>query len=131
MTATPPEPTHQPASGDRRPVADDPSEHTAPRDSAHGSAASEPVETSPHQGPPAGESRRRAGGRSAGRPEAVRADSARAGATRADAARARRVAEVFGEVLPAVTSDELGPGRSGGDSEAWYRENRPPHHDRG
>ncbi|WP_394614001.1 hypothetical protein JNUCC0626_29495 [Lentzea sp. JNUCC 0626] len=40
-------------------------------------------------------------------------------------ARRRRLAEVFGEVLPETTSDE----RSGPeDREGWYRENRPPHH---
>jgi hypothetical protein len=41
--------------------------------------------------------------------------------------RRRRLAEVFGEVLPETTSDERGAGPEG-DSEAWYRENRPPHH---
>ncbi|MGZ3140910.1 hypothetical protein ACVDFE_02670 [Lentzea chajnantorensis] len=40
--------------------------------------------------------------------------------------RRRRLAEVFGDVLPETTSDERG--ETGGDSEAWYRENRPPHH---
>ncbi|ANZ36494.1 hypothetical protein BBK82_10865 [Lentzea guizhouensis] len=41
--------------------------------------------------------------------------------------RRRRLAEVFGDVLPETTSDERG-GEAGGDREAWYRENRPPHH---
>jgi hypothetical protein len=36
---------------------------------------------------------------------------------------------VFGDVLPDVTSDERPePGESGAD--AWYEDNRPPHHDR-
>ncbi|WP_089949811.1 hypothetical protein [Lentzea xinjiangensis] len=44
-------------------------------------------------------------------------------------ARRRRLAEVFGDVLPETTSDERGgSGDGGGDREAWYRENRPPHH---
>jgi hypothetical protein len=40
-------------------------------------------------------------------------------------------ADVFGDVLPDVTSDERAPepGESGAD--AWYQDNRPPHHDRG
>lgn len=46
----------------------------------------------------------------------------------------RRLAEVFGDTLPEVTSDELAePGeaeRADGDrDERWYRDNRPPHHD--
>jgi hypothetical protein len=40
----------------------------------------------------------------------------------------RRLAEVFGDVLPETTSDERGGGASPDDREAWYRENRPPHH---
>ncbi|WP_406601610.1 hypothetical protein [Lentzea miocenica] len=45
-------------------------------------------------------------------------------------ARRRRLAEVFGDVLPETTSDERGSasGDGSGDREAWYRENRPPHH---
>ena len=40
------------------------------------------------------------------------------------------IADVFGDVLPDVTSDERTPepGESGLD--AWYQDNRPPHHDR-
>ncbi|WP_089909151.1 hypothetical protein [Lentzea albida] len=46
-----------------------------------------------------------------------------------DAARRRRLAEVFGDVLPETTSDERGGSGAGADDrEAWYRENRPPHH---
>ncbi|MGW4211614.1 hypothetical protein ACWEIJ_26715 [Lentzea sp. NPDC004789] len=40
--------------------------------------------------------------------------------------RRRRLAEVFGDVLPETTSDERGGPEA--DREAWYRENRPPHH---
>ena len=49
--------------------------------------------------------------------------------------RRRRLAAVFGDDLPSVTSDEASP--SGGDtdhdgcssaSDRWLEENRPPHH---
>jgi hypothetical protein len=45
-------------------------------------------------------------------------------------ARRRRLAEVFGEVLPEATVDDRPDrGSGGGDlDERWYRENRPPHH---
>ncbi|GLZ34464.1 hypothetical protein Lesp02_66510 [Lentzea sp. NBRC 105346] len=43
-----------------------------------------------------------------------------------DAARRRRLAEVFGEVLPETTSDERGADSD--DRESWYKENKPPHH---
>jgi hypothetical protein len=46
----------------------------------------------------------------------------------AEVQRRRRLAEVFGDVLPETTSDERGGGASPDDREAWYRENRPPHH---
>ncbi len=48
---------------------------------------------------------------------------------------ARRLAEVFGDVLPDTTSDERRGGSTGDkpeqwdESERWHRENRPPHHD--
>ncbi len=45
----------------------------------------------------------------------------------------RRLAEVFGDVLPAVTRDELEPGDEPRRAEASDEEllaNRPPHHDR-
>lgn len=41
----------------------------------------------------------------------------------------RRLAEIFGDVLPSTTSDdrdESGQGESG--SEAWLRRQVPPHH---
>ncbi|WP_112271388.1 hypothetical protein [Lentzea terrae] len=41
--------------------------------------------------------------------------------------RRRRLAEVFGEVLPETTTDERGAAPEG-DRDDWYRENRPPHH---
>lgn len=44
------------------------------------------------------------------------------------ARRRRRLAEVFGDVLPETTSDERGGESGADDREAWYRENRPPHH---
>ncbi|GAB3566099.1 hypothetical protein GCM10027445_12340 [Amycolatopsis endophytica] len=40
----------------------------------------------------------------------------------------RKLDEVFGEVLPDTTSDEREPERPTRDDDAWYRENRPPHH---
>ncbi|MEC3978707.1 hypothetical protein [Amycolatopsis sp. H20-H5] len=42
----------------------------------------------------------------------------------------RRVDEVFGDVLPETTSDEREPEPRTPDSDSWYLENRPPHHDR-
>lgn len=47
--------------------------------------------------------------------------------------RRRRLAEVFGDVLPETTSDERDPGApggSGGDrgTDAWLRAQVPPHH---
>ncbi|MEU3621038.1 hypothetical protein [Amycolatopsis coloradensis] len=42
----------------------------------------------------------------------------------------RRVDEIFGDVLPDTTSDEREPGQRTPDSDSWYLENRPPHHDR-
>jgi len=56
-------------------------------------------------------------------PDSVRSDPA------ALAARRRRLAEVFGDVLPEATADDR-PERdpSSGADERWYTENRPPHH---
>ncbi|GAA5161253.1 MULTISPECIES: hypothetical protein [Amycolatopsis] len=42
----------------------------------------------------------------------------------------RSLDAVFGEVLPETTTDERDPDPRGDDRETWYRENRPPHHDR-
>ncbi|TNC23693.1 hypothetical protein [Amycolatopsis alkalitolerans] len=42
----------------------------------------------------------------------------------------RELDAVFGDLLPDTTSDEREPESPSGDREAWYRENRPPHHDR-
>ncbi len=44
-----------------------------------------------------------------------------------DWARRRRLAAVFGDVLPETTSDERDPER-GDDSEAWLKAQVPPHH---
>ncbi|WP_181188242.1 hypothetical protein [Actinopolyspora mortivallis] len=53
------------------------------------------------------------------------------GETRSSRARARSarrdIDEIFGEILPETTGDEREPGE-GTDRDAWYRENRPPHH---
>ncbi|HEY2204345.1 MAG TPA: hypothetical protein VGH99_07710 [Pseudonocardia sp.] len=46
-----------------------------------------------------------------------------------EAARRRRLAEVFGDVLPEGTGDDRPDASSTGPAdERWYRENRPPHH---
>ena len=47
-----------------------------------------------------------------------------------EAARKRRLAEVFGDVLPETTSDEREPedGHEEPDRDAWYRDQVPPHH---
>ncbi|GAA4851101.1 hypothetical protein [Saccharopolyspora rosea] len=47
-----------------------------------------------------------------------------------EAERRRRLAEIFGDVLPDATSDDRPDRAPAPDSDRWYRENRPPHHDR-
>ncbi|EME63720.1 hypothetical protein [Amycolatopsis decaplanina] len=49
---------------------------------------------------------------------------------RPSSAAKRRVDEIFGDVLPDTTSDEREPGQRTPDSDSWFLENRPPHHDR-
>jgi hypothetical protein len=50
-------------------------------------------------------------------------------ATEDDEARRRRLAEVFGDVLPDTTSDERDPADRGSTSrDEWYRDQVPPHH---
>ncbi len=63
------------------------------------------------------------------------ADADAADAAPADAEpewkRRRRLAEIFGDVLPATTSDERGPGNDGpreSANDAWLRAQVPPHH---
>jgi len=51
----------------------------------------------------------------------------------APAPEARRLAEIFGEVLPESTADDRDDGQDRAAArrdERWYAENRPPHHDR-
>ncbi len=43
----------------------------------------------------------------------------------------RRLDDVFGDVLPATTSDERDPAAEEPDPEAALLADRPPHHDRG
>ncbi|WP_414636400.1 hypothetical protein [Actinophytocola sp.] len=38
--------------------------------------------------------------------------------------------QIFGDVLPATTSDERDPEPTPPDPDDWYHQNRPPHHDR-
>ena len=48
-----------------------------------------------------------------------------------EAERKRRLAEVFGDVLPETTSDERDPESSEVEDsarDAWYRDQVPPHH---
>lgn len=40
----------------------------------------------------------------------------------------RRLDEVFGDVLPRVTSEDREPGERPGMGRQWYDANRPPHH---
>lgn len=47
----------------------------------------------------------------------------------AERERRRKLAEIFGDVLPETTSDDRPDRAPAGDDERWYRENRPPHHD--
>ena len=44
--------------------------------------------------------------------------------------RRKRLAAVFGDVLPDQTSDDRAPtsGRDPGKGDAWYRDQIPPHH---
>lgn len=74
--------------------------------------------TEPGPAPPAGEVRRD------GEPTRDEGDAARR-----ELARRRRRAAVFGEVLPAATTDDRGEtwgDRPGGDD--WLRSQVPPHH---
>ncbi len=52
--------------------------------------------------------------------------------TEPDWARRRRLAEVFGDVLPDTTADEREPDEQSGDSaergDAWLKDQVPPHH---
>ncbi|MEY7971063.1 hypothetical protein AB8O38_03585 [Saccharomonospora xinjiangensis] len=44
--------------------------------------------------------------------------------------RKKALDHVFGEVLPETTRDERDATSRPGLPDDWYRENRPPHHDR-
>lgn len=48
----------------------------------------------------------------------------------AEAARKRRLAEIFGDVLPETTADERDPAERSGESSSdeWLRRQVPPHH---
>lgn len=48
---------------------------------------------------------------------------------RGEAARRRRLAEVFGDVLPETTGDERDEDAAAADDrDRWYRDQVPPHH---
>jgi hypothetical protein len=57
----------------------------------------------------------------------------RTGGRASDRAKRRRPSldEIFGDVLPATTSDEREPEAPSGNRDSWYEQNRPPHHDQG
>ena len=42
--------------------------------------------------------------------------------------RKRRLAEVFGDVLPDTTADERDPAERAGSGDTWLKEQVPPHH---
>ncbi|HEX3783133.1 MAG TPA: hypothetical protein VHX38_25990 [Pseudonocardiaceae bacterium] len=79
------------------------------------SARSAQDDADPSRGPdaPSGAETQRSGDRSAARVPPRR----------------RPAGDPFGDVLPDTTTDERDPESTGRDDEAWYRENRPPHHD--
>jgi hypothetical protein len=65
--------------------------------------------------------------------DVAEAEAAGDGSPAADAVKAaerrRRLAEVFGDVLPESTRDDRVEGTpSSGADDRWYTENRPPHH---
>ena len=83
--------------------------------------------------PPSGDApgRRSVGARPADRPVTDRAGAGRARTDRPEPEweRKRRLARIFGEVLPETTSDERGePDASERGSDAWLRSQVPPHH---
>lgn len=45
-----------------------------------------------------------------------------------DWVRRKRLAAVFGDVLPEQTSDDTAPAADGGKGDEWYRDQVPPHH---
>lgn len=45
-----------------------------------------------------------------------------------DWVRRKRLAAVFGDVLPEQTSDDTAPATDGGKGDEWYRDQVPPHH---
>lgn len=47
---------------------------------------------------------------------------------REQAARKRRLAEIFGDVLPEQTSDDAEPGEGASSGDDWLRRQVPPHH---
>lgn len=47
---------------------------------------------------------------------------------RAQAARERRLAEIFGDVLPESTRDDADDPRESMDNDDWLRSQVPPHH---
>ena len=54
----------------------------------------------------------------------------RVNTSRDEAERKRKLAEVFGDVLPETTSDERDPDEGSDDKsrDTWFRDQVPPHH---
>ncbi|GAB4589110.1 hypothetical protein [Nocardia sp. IFM 10818] len=62
-------------------------------------------------------------------PDQPRPAARRAGSRRLSAAEAAKLARIFGDALPATTSDERTPEPdSGQSSDDWLRSQVPPHH---
>lgn len=65
-------------------------------------------------------------------PDDVGQDSGALSSPEPEWKRKRRLAEIFGDVLPATTSDERDPGARSGPqesaSEVWLKQQVPPHH---
>ncbi|WP_036493632.1 MULTISPECIES: hypothetical protein [Nocardioides] len=65
--------------------------------------------------------------------DAPEQDTPEAGSPEPEWVRRKRLAAVFGDVLPEQTSDDRSPGSRGdgagdGKGDDWYRDQVPPHH---
>lgn len=82
--------------------------------------------TPPAVEPDAGAAAPKGDGDDSGQADSVEDPSA-AEALRERARRRRRVDEIFGDVLPDVTSDERRPGHHAGFTRSHYEASKPPH----
>ncbi|WP_457207811.1 hypothetical protein [Nocardioides sp. P5_C9_2] len=61
--------------------------------------------------------------------ESIQPESAQSDSTQPEWVRRRRLAAVFGDVLPEQTADDRpSPTDSSGLGDEWYRDQVPPHH---